>query len=88
MVKDIDEHIIPVAAGLNRDLPSFVEKLLNEQKYGKLRLMLQELRDVDRRLAVNMKIPVEHLQKRIQDRFHATLLTYFLFPKLHRLGVT
>eukprot|EP00438_Fugacium_kawagutii_P014001 Skav204076 [mRNA] locus=scaffold3129:45846:49322:+ [translate_table: standard] len=53
--------------GLNRQFPSFVETLVKEQKYSKLKLLLQELRDVDRRLASSMRIPVDQLEKRIQD---------------------
>jgi hypothetical protein len=44
-----------------------VERLIEEQKFGKLRAMLQELRRVDRKLAIKMRISVPGLEKIIQD---------------------
>lgn len=53
--------------GLNDKLRFCVEKLLEEQKYAKLRMMLQDLRHVDPRLACKMRISIDRLKKSIQD---------------------
>jgi len=53
--------------GLNDKLRFCVEKLLEEQKYAKLRVMLQDLRHVDPRLACKMRISIDRLKKSIQD---------------------
>ena len=44
-----------------------MQKLLEEQKYSELKMMLQELQTVDRKLAATMKITVHKLEKNIQD---------------------
>ena len=53
--------------GLNTQMHSLAEKLLEEQQYGKLKMILQDIRMVDRRLAVKMRLSVEELGKHIKD---------------------
>jgi len=45
-----------------------VERLIEEQKFEKLKAMLQELRRVDKKLADKMRISVPQLEKIIQDQ--------------------
>lgn len=61
-----DEQIKPIAAGLNKELQKHILELLDEQKYTKLKTILQDLRNIYTKVAANLGIFIDQMEESIQ----------------------
>eukprot|EP00913_Durusdinium_trenchii_P012053 g11323.t1 len=63
----IQRLFVDKLGGLKPQLQSRVQKLLKEQKYLQLKMLLQDIRTVDQKLAANMSVSTRELETIIKD---------------------